>query len=447
MTTNAQSAAFLAESGVRLLMCTFVDNAGITRVKTIPIERLPSALLSGIGLSPAFAVMCIDDHVTSTKEYGGPVGDLRLFPDLDASNIIEPDAGLAWAPLDQYTQEMQRFPLCQRDVLRHHELAGSDLDLSFLVAFEVEFTLFAADSHTPAHRGPGYGIVPFLRLEQFSLDLIAALHAARVGVETLHPEYGPGQMEISLAPRMPVAAVDQYVLARLVITRTAYKHELDVSFAPMTIPDEIGNGCHVHFSAFRNGKNAFTAGDRVHGLTPAAEHLLAGVVTHLQEAAGLFTPSVASYERLAPGRWSGAYACWGLENREAAVRLIRGTLSTRTESANVEVKAIDAACNPYLAVAAILGTALLGLNDRLELSNPIDQDPDAIPEDERQSRGITRLPTTLAEALDLFDGSTALRGVLGDDLVDCLVAVRRYEDETYGAKPADQRIALVRARY
>jgi len=220
-----------------------------------------------------------------------------------------------------------------------------------------------------------------------------------------------------------------------------------VSFAPMTIPDEIGNGCHVHFSAFRNGKNAFTAGDRVHGLTPAAEHLLAGVVTHLQEAAGLFTPSVASYERLTPGRWSGAYACWGLENREAAVRLIRGTLSTRTESANVEVKAIDAACNPYLAVAAILGTALLGLNDRLELSNPIDQDPDAIPEDERQSRGITRLPTTLAEALDLFDGSTALRGVLGDDLVDCLVAVRRYEDETYGAKPADQRIALVRARY
>jgi glutamine synthetase len=445
--TNLQSTAFLVESGVRLLLCTFVDNAGITRVKTIPIERLQSAVLSGLGLSPAFAVMCIDDHVTSTKMYGGPVGDLRLFPDLAASTIIEPEAGLAWAPLDQHNQELQRFPLCQRDVLRQQESSAAAHGLSFLVAFELEFTLFAPGGQTPAHTGPGYGMAPFLRLEQFSLDLIAALHSARVGVETLHPEYGPGQMEVSLAPRTPIAAVDQYILARLVVTRTAYKHGLDVSFAPMTIPDEIGNGCHIHFSASRDGKNVFAEGDGVHGLTPTAEHLLAGVVSHLQDAAGLFTPSVASYERLTPGRWSGAYACWGLENREAAVRLIRGTLSSRSESANVEVKSIDAACNPYLAVAAILGMALAGLDARMTLSSPTDEDPDAIPGDVRRARGISRLPTSLTEALDLFERSTVLRGILGDDLVDCLVAVRRYENETYSGKTASERIALVRARY
>lgn len=442
----ADRAAALADAGVRLLLGTFVDNAGITRVKTVPIGRVPSAARSGVGLSPAFAVMCLDDHVTATDEFGGPVGDLRLLPDLAAAAVLDAGRGVAWAPLDQYDQELARFPLCQRDVLRRQERSAKEADLAFLAAFEIEFTLLSAAGQ-PVHTGPGYGLGPLLDLEEFALDLLSALETAGVEVETLHPEYGPGQVEISLAPRTPVRAVDQYVLARLVIGRTARRHGLAASFAPVTIEGEIGNGSHVHFSASRAGRNVLTGGDERYGLTRTGAHLVAGVVDHAGEAAGLFTPTVASYERLRPGHWSGAYACWGLENREAAVRLIRGSAGTRAESANVEVKSIDGGSNPYLVLAAIIGLALAGLREEVPLREPVDEDPHAIPAEVRRARGIHRLPTTLSDALDRLERSAALRAVLGDDLVDCLVAVRRYEVATYANASAAERIDLVRRRY
>ncbi|WP_020501423.1 glutamine synthetase family protein [Sciscionella marina] len=438
--------AELAEAGARLLVGTFIDNAGITRVKTVPFDRAGTAARSGIGLSPAFAVMCLDDHVTATGKFGGPVGDLRLLPDLSTATVIDAERGIAWAPLDQYDQELARFPLCQRDVLRRQEQQASELELAFLAAFEIEFTLLTS-SGAPVHTGPGYGLGPLLDLEAFALDLLEALATAGVGVGTLHPEYGPGQVEISLAPRTPVAAVDQYVLARLVIGRTARRHGLTVSFAPVTLADEIGNGSHVHFSATQAGHNVFTGGEQIHGLTTTGAQLIAGVVDNSCAAAGVLTPTIASYERLQPGHWSGAYACWGLENREAAVRLIRGSAGTRSASANVEVKSIDGASNPYLVLATILGLGLSGVREERTLCQPVEENPDAIPAQTRADRGIHQLPTSLPDALDRLEQSKVLRSILGEDLVDCLVAVRRHEVDTYTETPMHQRIQLVRDRY
>lgn len=446
---NADAAArveALAEAGVQWVIGTFVDNAGITRVKSVPIWRAQAAAQYGIGLSPIFAVICIDDQFAPTARMGGPVGDLRLVPDLDRAAIIDRARGIAWAPLDQYDQELDRWPLCQRDVLRQQEQQALELGLTFRVGCEIEFTLLTQDGRA-AHDGPGYGLGPLLHLEAFELELMAALRAAGVELETLHPEYGPGQVEVSLAPSTPVAAVDQYILARLVISRTARQHGYAASFAPVTLVDEVGNGSHVHFSATRDGKNVFAAGDGPHGITETGAHLMAGVVDHLGAAAGLFAPTIASYERLQPGHWSGAYACWGLENREAAVRLVRGTAAARSSLANVEVKAIDGASNPYLVVAAIVGLGLSGVRESRELVDPTDEDPDSLPPQIRAARGIRRMPSNLSDALDALDGSAVIRAILGPDLVDCLVSVRRYELATYGDAPIEQRVELVRSRY
>jgi glutamine synthetase len=436
----------LAAAGVHWLIGTFVDNAGITRVKTVPIGRVLAAAQYGIGASPIFAVICIDDQFAPTARMGGPIGDLRLIPDLEQAAIVDRARGIAWAPLDQYDQELVRWPICQRGVLRQQEQQALGLGLSFRAAFEIEFTLLTQDGRA-AHDGPGYGLGPLLHLEDFELDLMAALRAAGVELETLHPEYGPGQVEISLAPGSPIAAVDQYILARLVISRTARQHGYAVSFAPMTLVDEVGNGSHVHFSATSDGENVFTGGEGPHGITTIGAHLIAGVVDHLGEASGLFAPTIASYERLQPGHWSGAYACWGLENREAAVRLVRGTAGARSSLANVEVKSIDGGSNPYLVLAAIVGLGLAGVRESRQLMEPTDADPDSLPPQVRDARGIRRMPASLTDALDALDGSAAIRAVLGSDLVDCLVAVRRYEVGTYGDAPIEKRVALVRSKY
>lgn len=97
----------------------------------------------------------------------------------------------------------------------------------------------------------------------------------------------------------------------------------------MADPAAVGNGFHVHFSVHREGQNVFSGGSGRYGMTETGEHLIAGVIAGLHDATGLFAPSPLSYARLVPGHWAGAYACWGLENREAALRFIQGTVTGR----------------------------------------------------------------------------------------------------------------------
>jgi glutamine synthetase len=131
-----------------------------------------------------------------------------------------------------------------------------------------------------------------------------------------------------------------------------------------------------------------------------------------------------------PGNWAGAYACWGTENREAAVRFVRGTHGN-PYGANVEVKVVDPSANPYFATAAILGLALDGIQHGAALPPETPVDPATQSEEERTAAGTLALSTDQAEQITALDGSARLRAILGDAAVNALVAVRRYEHETY----------------
>ncbi len=132
-----------------------------------------------------------------------------------------------------------------------------------------------------------------------------------------------------------------------------------------------------------------------------------------------------------PGHWAGAYVCWGTENREAAVRFLVGGPSN-PQGANVEVKVIDPSANPYLATAAMLGLALDGIQRKLTLPPEVTVDPASLTDAQREAAGIAELPSDQADALDALDQSSLLRGILGDETVDAVVAVRRYEQQNYG---------------
>src|SRR5215218_7750979 len=111
-------AAELATREVRAVALTWVDNAGITRVKTVPVARLPEAAAWGVGMSPVFDVFCVDDSITTSTHIGGPVGDLRLHPDLDRLTVLAGQRGWAWAPVDRYDQDGAPHPLDSRLLLR-----------------------------------------------------------------------------------------------------------------------------------------------------------------------------------------------------------------------------------------------------------------------------------------------------------------------------------------
>jgi glutamine synthetase len=269
-------------------------------------------------------------------------------------------------------------------------------------------------------------------------DVIRALTEQGVVVEQFHPEYAAGQFELSVAPEGPVEAADTSVLVRTTLRAVGGAHGFRTSFSPKVDVSGVGNGGHVHLSLWRDGQNLMAGGDRRFELTGAGEAFCAGVLERLPALLAIGAPSVASYLRLVPSHWAGAYACWGLENREAALRMVTGSTGSASWAANMEVKCFDLLANPYLVLAGLLATGAAGIAGGADLPEPVDVDPAALSEEERSRRGIERLPTSLRQAVDLFAADDVIAAAFGAPLVDSILAVRESELELFaGATPEE----------
>jgi glutamine synthetase len=422
----------LSGRGVHGVVLAYVDTAGIGRVKTVPVAGLASAAAWGVGMSPVFDTFLANDHIVTTDVLGSPDGDLRLYPDLDALVVLAGQPGWAWAPVDRITQDGARHPGCSRTFLRRTVAdAAREHGLVFKAGIEIEWALgldsAPAGEFVPATTGPAYGATRQVELSEYTADLLAACAAQGVDVDQIHPEYAPGQFEISVGALDPVAAADRSVLVRQTIRAVALRHGLRVSFSPAVTARGVGNGGHVHLSAWRDGTNLHAGGDRRHGLTADAEAFAAGVLAHLPALTAVTAPSPASSLRLQPSQWAGVFTAWGLETRETAVRLVRGTAGRRAELANLEVKPVDLAANPYLALGCLIAAGLDGLVSGAALPAETTGDPARLDAEQAAARGVHRLPTSLDAAVTEFGGDEVLRTALGPVLADAVTAVRQGE--------------------
>jgi len=200
----------------------------------------------------------------------------------------------------------------------------------------------------------------------------------------------------------------------------------------------VGNGGHVHLSLWRDGQNLLAGGPGRHGMTAAGEAFAAGVLAALPALTAVGAPSVASYIRLVPSHWAGAYQCWGKENREAALRLVTGSSGEQEVRANFEVKCFDLSANPYLVIGSVLAAGLDGLLAGATLPGEIDGDPVGLPEAELAERGVRRLPQSLGESVRAMENSATLREAMGEPMFEAFLAVRRAEIELFAdASPAE----------
>jgi glutamine synthetase len=292
------------------------------------------------------------------------------------------------------------------------------------------------DAFSPAVSGPAYGLSRLGEASDYIREVLAALDAQGVAVEQCHPEYAPGQFELSVAAESPVHAADTSVLVRQTIRSVGGRHGFRTSYSPKVDTAGVGNGGHVHVSLWREGRNLMAGGTSTYGFTDEAAAFTGGVLAHLPAVLAIGAPGVASYLRLVPQHWAGAYRCWGLENREAALRMVTGSTGSEDWAANLEVKCVDLLANPYLLLAALLTAGADGIERSAPLPEPVDVDPAALSEEVLAARGIDRLPGSLAESLAAFRGDEALRAAFGTPLVDAIVAVRESELELFeGASP------------
>jgi glutamine synthetase len=449
-TDAASVARWLGDAGVSVIALPFVDSAAIVRTKVIPLSRFAEVAESGVGLSILFNVAMSDDQFALLDGYiDGPSGDIRLRPDPAATVPLAALPGWAWAPVDQYTQEGEPFPACPRSFARTAAERLEQLGLSVGAAYELEFTMGRRDedgTFHPAHTGPGYSDIALIANHGFAHELVVAFEAQGLDLQQFHPEYADGQFELSIAPRDPVAASDATMIARQTVRAVAKRHGWITSFAPRVEAD-TGNGSHLHLSLWEGEENLMSGGEGPYGMRDRGEGFIAGILASMPAITAIAAPTSASYLRLQPRHWSGAMQCWGLENREAALRFIAGRTAATVGAANIEVKPVDGTANPYLVMGAALAAGLDGMERDLRLPPPTEEDPSSLPEDVVDARGIERLPASLPEAAERLAASHVLRAAMGDFLFETFVATRRREAERNADLPDEELIERTRWRF
>jgi glutamine synthetase len=268
----------------------------------------------------------------------------------------------------------------------------------------------------------------------FATALVTALERQGLTVEQYYPELGHGQHEVSIRHSEVLRAADNQIKLRETIRGVAAEYGLYASLAPKPFPDQAGNGAHVHFSLWDGtGRNVFYDRAAPDGLSQAGRQFMAGVLEHLPALVALTCPSFNSYKRLQPQSWSSAYTAWGHDNREAAVRVASPFWSDVEGSTNLELKAADSSCNPYIALGGLLAAGLDGIERGLEPPAATEADPSSLSEADRDARGVRRLPGSLDEALDALERDAVLVGALGDLLARSYLAVKRSEASAYAA--------------
>jgi glutamine synthetase len=363
------------------------------------------------------------------------VGEIRLVPDLETFAILPYVPKTARLLCDMLTLEGEPWGACPRTFLKRMIERGRKAGVTLKAAFENEFTL-ATHDRVPLDRSPCFSSIGMDSAAPVMMEIIEALMAQGVQPEQYYAELGPGQQELPVRFADALRAADNQITVRETARGVAWKRGLLASFAPKPFPDQAGNGSHIHFSLWRlkDGKNHFHDPKGRYGLSDAGYSFIGGVLSHLPALVALTAPSVNSYRRLQPRFWSGAYAAWGPDNREAAIRIPSKRRGLEMESTNLELKPCDPSNNPYLALGGLLAAGLDGMARKLNPGEPALVDPDTLSEAERQRRGIRRLPATLGGALDALERDPVLMEALGPVLAKEYLTVKRSEVRGFAGK-------------
>jgi len=421
------------ESRLALVRFLWCGNDGTIRAKASGVHGLETRLQTGIGVTVAMQAMNALDQLQPVEAMG-PVGETRLVPALDSFRVLPYAPRSGAVVCDQLQLDGRPAPVCQRSFLKRMIARLAEHGGRLEVAFENEFSLARETDgrFEPIDASLCFSTIGMTAAQDYVDDLVGALTAQGIRLEQYYAELGHGQQEISTAHAPALEAVDEQLLVRETVRGVAAGHGLVASLAPKPWPAVAGNGAHVHFSLW-NERNRFYDASAADGLSAEALAFIAGVLEHLPGLCGLTAPSFNSYRRFVPQYWAGAFMCWGHDNREAPVRVPSTFAGHEETSTNVELKAADASCNPYLAIGGLIAAGLDGLERGLEPPEPVQVDPATMTEEEREQRGILPLPASQQEALDALEADRILMDALGPTLAGSYLAVRRSEWAAYSA--------------
>lgn len=414
----------LAEvENVRFLRLMFTDIMGTIKNVEVPISQLKKVLDNKM----MFDGSSIEGFVRIEES------DMYLYPDFNTWMIFpwENQHGkVARLICDIYNPDGTPFPGDPRGNLKravkHMEEKGFS---SFNLGPEPEFFLFKLDDKGEISldlndKGGYFDFAPVDLGENCRRDIVLELENLGFEVEASHHEVAPGQHEIDFKYADVVTACDNIQTFKLVVKTIARKHGLHATFMPKPLFGINGSGMHCNMSLFNeDGTNAFYDEKGEMELSQTAYHFLGGLLEHARGYTAVCNPTVNSYKRLVPGYEAPVYVAWSGHNRSPLVRVpeSRG-LSTR-----LELRSVDPAANPYLAMATLLEAGLDGIENELMPPKAVDRNIYIMTEEERQHAAIYDLPSTLHNAIKAMRKDEVVKEALGNHIYNNFVEAKKME--------------------
>jgi len=425
------------QKGIRKVKVGGFDVDGVLRGKYVSLEKFWSALDEGFGFCDVIFGWDVSDRLYDNATVTGwATGYPDALARIDTSTFrVLPDApDTATFLVDFYTQDGAPHPACPRNLLKKVNERASDVGFRAKFSAEFEFWIFRETPqslHDKDFRGldplsPGMFGYSWLREGQHQVlvdDILDTCEAYDLEIEGLHTETGPGVWEAALRYDDAVAAADKAALFKTTIKQVCARHDLSVTFMAKWNADLPGSSGHLHQSLWdADGQINLFAAAGGKSLSKTGLHYLGGLVSLAPELTAFYSPFINSYKRYVPGVWAPLNASWGFDNRTCGARVILGP---GEEAARIEFRQTAADINPYIAIAACLGSGLHGIAKEIE--PPAMSSGDAT----NQSDAALPLPLTLEAAVERLRHSQAARTVLGDDFVDHFLRTRDWECREY----------------
>ncbi|MEK3977853.1 type I glutamate--ammonia ligase [Psychrobacillus sp. FSL K6-2836] len=413
---------FVQEHEVNFIRLQFTDILGTIKNVEIPVSQLDKALDNKM----MFDGSSIEGFVRIEES------DMYLVPDLNTWVVFPWITGkgkVARLICDVNKADGTPFAGDPRNNLKRILKEMEELGFtSFNLGPEPEFFLFKLDAQGEPtlelnDHGGYFDLAPMDLGENCRRDIVLELEEMGFEIEASHHEVAPGQHEIDFKYADAVTACDNIQTFKLVVKTIARKHGLHATFMPKPLFGVNGSGMHFNVSLFKGKENAFYDESAEIGLSETAMQFMAGVLKHVQSFTAITNPLVNSYKRLVPGYEAPCYVAWSGQNRSPLIRIP----SSRGVSTRVEVRSVDPAANPYLAMAVILQAGLDGIKNKLTPPPAVDRNIYVMTEEERIENGIHNLPPTLHAAVQELGKSEIIRGALGEHIYANFVEAKEIE--------------------
>ena len=418
--------AGVREAGVQQVELQFADVTGAVKTVAVPARRIAAVLADGEWFDGS-AIEGLAREVES---------DMYLRPDPTTFSIMEP-AGVPCARLicEVVTPSGEPYPGDGRGTLRSLLDQAESAGLGYLVAPEIEFFLFPADSIGPLADDPSsYFERSRGRSRRVELEIVASLEAMGIHIESSHHEVASGQFELDLPLLPALVAADTITTLKPTIKELARERGMQATFMPKPLADAAGSGMHTHqVLVDRSGRSVFDATSDAYGLSAVAKAFLAGQLEHAPGMCALVAPVVNSYKRLVPGYEAPVAGSWGRHSRGALIRVptpIHGATSMdEVFGTRLELRLPDPSCNPYLAFTAMLAAGLDGLDRGCELGPPLEELEHGFG---GTGHSVTKpLPASLGEALVALEDDDIITAALGSELLELFLSAKTLEWESY----------------